>query len=291
MPYYQRTFALAMTLLIPFLWTVLSAQAGQVQLAWDAPTTTTDGTPLTDLAGYMLYYWQSDWLVAESVDVGNQTTYTLTGLEAGEPYTIAVTAYNMFGDESDFSAVITVTASVDATQTVPLTIASGADDGREIVSIGAVILSDPMLFPGVGYLLAFRFTDVAIPPGAVIDSAVLELYSVELAETSRISIRSRGEASEDSLPLTAAFYDLSDRPKTTAFVDDTPAPWMPDSFNPSPDLTAILQEIVDHPQWASGNSLTLFITDNVSPSIRLIGSFESDPSPTQAAALTILYTE
>jgi hypothetical protein len=33
----------------------LSAQAMQCEFAWEAPTKNTDGTPLTDLAGYKLY--------------------------------------------------------------------------------------------------------------------------------------------------------------------------------------------------------------------------------------------
>ncbi len=34
----------------------VTAFAGTITLAWDAPTTNTDGTPLTDLAGYKIYY-------------------------------------------------------------------------------------------------------------------------------------------------------------------------------------------------------------------------------------------
>jgi hypothetical protein len=89
-------------LLALILWGA-QALAGQVQLAWDAPTTYTDGTPLTDLAGYHLYYWQNSAEVQQSVDVGNQTTYTLTGLVEGATYSVAVTAYTTSGTESSDS--------------------------------------------------------------------------------------------------------------------------------------------------------------------------------------------
>lgn len=59
-----------------------SAQAAQVQLAWEAPATNTDGTPLT-VAGYKLYYGQSSGTYSSVLDIGNQTTYTVTGLTAG----------------------------------------------------------------------------------------------------------------------------------------------------------------------------------------------------------------
>jgi len=53
------------------------ALAGQVQLAWDAPDSSTPP------AGYTLYYWQEPTGVPQSVDIGPQTTYTLDGLVNG----------------------------------------------------------------------------------------------------------------------------------------------------------------------------------------------------------------
>src|SRR6266545_3248106 len=86
------------------------AWAGQVQLAWNATTTHTDGTPATDLAGYQLHYWQGTGS-PQSVDVGNQTTYTLTGLVDGQTYSLAVTTYNTAGNESSDSNIVTWTVT------------------------------------------------------------------------------------------------------------------------------------------------------------------------------------
>jgi hypothetical protein len=73
---------------------------GQVQLAWEAPTTNQDGTPLTDLAGYKLYYGLTSQQYTSNVDVGNRTSYTLAGLEVGRTYYFALTAYDISGNES-----------------------------------------------------------------------------------------------------------------------------------------------------------------------------------------------
>ena len=62
----------SVTQLLVLIVVVAQALAGQAQLAWNAPTTHTDGTPLTDLAGYHLYYWQGT-AVPQSVNVGNHT--------------------------------------------------------------------------------------------------------------------------------------------------------------------------------------------------------------------------
>jgi hypothetical protein len=73
------------------------AQAGQVQLAWDLPTTA------TNLAGYKLYYGQARGSYSTSITVGKQTSYTVSGLTDGQTYYFAATAYDSSGRESGYS--------------------------------------------------------------------------------------------------------------------------------------------------------------------------------------------
>jgi len=112
-------------LLILVVW-VAHALAGQAQLTWNAPTTNTDGTPLADLAGYHLYYWQGSTGVPNSVDVGNTTNYTMTGLVAGANYAFAVTAYNTAGNESSDSNTVTLTIPVSPPVAVADTVSTPA---------------------------------------------------------------------------------------------------------------------------------------------------------------------
>jgi hypothetical protein len=81
-------------------------QAANGTLAWDAPTHNTDGTPLTDLIGYTIYYWQPDWPMPLQVDIGNQTACTLTDLEVDKTYFFSVTAVSSSGRESVFADTI-----------------------------------------------------------------------------------------------------------------------------------------------------------------------------------------
>ncbi len=80
-----------------------SGGSGTISLAWDAPTTNSNGSPLTDLAGYRIYYGTSSGLYAQSVDVGKVTAYTLTGLTKGQTYFIAIAAYDISNNESGLS--------------------------------------------------------------------------------------------------------------------------------------------------------------------------------------------
>lgn len=76
-----------------------------VTLSWDAPTTNIDGSPLTDLAGYKIYYGTSTGVYSNVLDVKNVTTYNITGLSPGIYY-FTLTAYNTSKQESDYTKEI-----------------------------------------------------------------------------------------------------------------------------------------------------------------------------------------
>jgi hypothetical protein len=82
------------------------AQQGTVTLVWVAPTDNTNGSPLTDLAGYHIHYGTNpDNLtqVIELAGTGN-TEFELSGLTPGTYY-FAITAYTTMGTESAESDV------------------------------------------------------------------------------------------------------------------------------------------------------------------------------------------
>lgn len=80
---------------------------GAKKFAWDAPTTNVDGSELTDLAGYILYYGISPSVLNQEIDVGNETTYPIPLLPQGTYY-FAVKAYDRDNNLSDFSNVLCV---------------------------------------------------------------------------------------------------------------------------------------------------------------------------------------
>ncbi|MGQ9591585.1 MAG: choice-of-anchor D domain-containing protein [Planctomycetota bacterium] len=77
-----------------------------VTLAWDPPTTNEDGSPLDDLAGFKLYYGTASYTYSIVLDVGNATEHSLY-LAPGRYY-FAATAYDLSGNESDFSLELEV---------------------------------------------------------------------------------------------------------------------------------------------------------------------------------------
>jgi len=65
-----------------------------------------DGTPLTDLAGYKLYYGTSEGNYTKTISVDNPgiVTYVVDNLPLDTYYFVA-TAYNNSGVESPYSGV------------------------------------------------------------------------------------------------------------------------------------------------------------------------------------------
>jgi len=76
--------------------------ACEVTLRWDPNTE-------PQKAGYMIYWGTESGQYSESVDLGDQNNYTISALDNGQTYYIAVTAYDELGFESDYSNEVHVT--------------------------------------------------------------------------------------------------------------------------------------------------------------------------------------
>jgi hypothetical protein len=82
------------------------AGTGTATLAWVAPTHNTDGSVITGLAGYHIYYGTDQSAPSQSVNVvgATSTTYVVQGLAPGT-YFFTVVAYNSSGEDSTDSNV------------------------------------------------------------------------------------------------------------------------------------------------------------------------------------------
>lgn len=85
------------------------AVARSASLSWLPPTQNTDGSPLTDLAGYKIYWGQSPSNLNNSVTLDAGTTsYVVDELTRGTWY-FSTTAVDADGLESSFSNISTIT--------------------------------------------------------------------------------------------------------------------------------------------------------------------------------------
>jgi hypothetical protein len=83
-----------------------SPTTGTAKVSWVAPTENIDGTALTDLAGYRIYYGTSSSALTQTIQIANAATlqYVVSGLATGTWY-FAVTSYTTAGQESSPSPV------------------------------------------------------------------------------------------------------------------------------------------------------------------------------------------
>jgi hypothetical protein len=72
---------------------------GVAKVSWIAPTQNTDGSKITDLAGYMIYYGPGPDNLNQSIEVKDPrtTTYTVKKLKSGTTYYFSVVAFRAGG--------------------------------------------------------------------------------------------------------------------------------------------------------------------------------------------------
>jgi hypothetical protein len=78
---------------------------GSATLAWDPVTRNADGTPITDLRGYKVFYGSQSRKYSVVIDAGTRTQHTVSPLEPGTYY-FAVKAVDTHGNESKLSAEV-----------------------------------------------------------------------------------------------------------------------------------------------------------------------------------------
>ncbi len=142
------------------------------------------------------------------------------------------------------------------------------------------------------YTAGLRFNSISIPTGSTIDSAAIALNSRDTETGIPLNVMFRTEISEN--PATFSTYsDFASRTKSTSFVEWNNVPaFTTNTIYNTPDLSSIIQEVIDSSYWDEGDSIVIFIEDNGSApgARRNIKSYdftyEADPEP----ILTINYS-
>ena len=89
-----------------------TASASAVTINWMPPTQNTDGSSLTNLAGYNIHYGTASGNYTQTVSVSNPglATYVVDNLPPGKYY-FAVAAVNASGTESPLSSEVAATVN------------------------------------------------------------------------------------------------------------------------------------------------------------------------------------
>lgn len=142
------------------------------------------------------------------------------------------------------------------------------------------------------YYHGWKFTNVTIPKGATIVSAIMTFYvsNVNAGTTAKeIFYGEANDAPADFGNTTAGKPE--GRAHTTASVakNFATADWGTVGYNQTVDLKDILTELVNRTNWASGNNIVIVATDNGSSNTNYVGYATYDNASNKATKLDITY--
>jgi len=137
------------------------------------------------------------------------------------------------------------------------------------------------------WMAGFRFENITVPQGATITQSFLQLYQFTAAALKYSIVGNDVDNSADF----ATESDVVGRTRTSAESDVHTSSGGSGSYDESPSLNDVIQEIVDREGWENGNALTL-IAKGATNSSTLEGRVRAyEGSTSLAAKIYIEYTE
>jgi chitodextrinase len=251
-----------------------------IDLLWDAST---------DNVGVVFYKIHRDGVV---VATESSTNHTAVGLNPATSYDFQVSAVDGAGNESLLSDVLTeMTQSLSNPVSISAQVGAADDDAEERLSTGSVKLrSSDLELNQEGskpQAVGIRFQNIAVPWKATIQEAYIQ-FTVDEIDSGETSLEIRAQAADNPGAFTSTSQNITSRPTTAASVNWAPPAWNtrgesgPDQR--TPDLSGIVQEIVNRKNWGEGNAMVFVITGSGE---RTAESFNGDSSA--APILTVTY--
>ena len=228
--------------------------------------------------------WREQLTNANGGSAGSHITYGAYGTGA-KPSIRGSNLYNTAGNWTQATSSGTVTNAKPAT---------GTDNGY--YGIGDTGFSNTGNNLGMGGFDGSNSQDspfarivLNVPQGATISGATLTLRSNNAGNASQLNMVIRAEAADNPTAPTSN-ADAKARSLTTANVAWTITTWTNGSDFASPDISAVIQEVVNRAGWASGNHINIFVTSISSPTniYRSAVSFQS--STTNCPRLNMSYS-
>ncbi|MCP3906211.1 MAG: hypothetical protein GY715_21510 [Planctomycetes bacterium] len=170
--------------------------------------------------------------------------------------------------------------------TTEVRVNANSDDATENAG-GSVTLNDSKHEMGQLDWTGMRFASVDVPPDATILSAYIE-FRAQTSNTENTDLTVHGQNADAPATFASSNDNISSRPRTTAS-----APWFDvenwtaGQFYQTPDLTAIIQEIIELPGWATNNAMVLLVESNDPNGKRIADSH--DGSAANAPLLHIVW--
>lgn len=200
-------------------------------------------------------------------DLSSPYEYSWTNVQNGS-YVLSAKATDNLGLTTASGTVNITVSSPPATQVVESRIASGSDDAEEYKSGTVSVNNDDLELvydtkTTGNQVVGLRFKNLNIPQGATITKAYIQ-FTTDEKSTGNCNLKIQGEATDDAQTFTTANYNVSGRARTTASATWVPAGWntvgASGTAQRTPELMAVIQEIVNRPSYVSAGGVAIIIT-------------------------------
>ena len=188
---------------------------------------------------------------------------TTASFSVAGTYVLRLTA-----DDGEFQPSDDVTVLVSGSsgiKVVDVRVAASSDDAEQKITGGMRMTSTDLdlVYDTGEQTVGMRFNEIDIPQGATVVSAYVQFQTDE-PNSEVTSLTIKGEAVDSAVTFSDIKYNISSRPTTLTGVSWSPDPWLivgeAGVAQQTPDISPIIQEIVDRQGWTSGNSLVIIIT-------------------------------
>jgi hypothetical protein len=192
------------------------------------------------------------------------------------------------------SNVAKVAILIKVEETVECRVSSSDDDGDASRPTDQQLGAERMIFGQYRseppyYICGMRFTDVRVPQGATITQAYLKVHSYWQQDYT-VYGKIEAEAANDAIPFGSSRL-IGILAKTATSVSwDHIGTCQENTWYTSPDIRAVIQEVINRSGWSLGNSLAIFHSVRKDGGgYRLFSSYDRTPRGTFAPKLEITY--
>jgi hypothetical protein len=179
-----------------------------------------------------------------------------------------------------------VLASAAQASSVDVRVLSSTDDAEQLPDHSMYLNSSDLelTYDGGTQVVGVRWL-LGVPSGATVTAAWVQ-FSAKEPQSEATSLSFQAQAADDAPSFAFGTDNISARPRTLAFASWQPPAWSSGLAGPdqrTPDLSAVVQEVVSRPGWAGHLALIITGTGH-----RTAWAWDGDPS--QAPLLHVEYS-
>jgi prepilin-type N-terminal cleavage/methylation domain-containing protein len=185
-------------------------------------------------------------------------------------------------------------ASPDTPLTVTYSVSTGTDDGWTEYA-GYEDFNQSYAYLRVGYAYSYRniwvkWNNIDIPKGSTITSAYVQYKAKDNLNSQCKTLLYFNDVANAVAPI--SYADSESKVLTTANIEwDLPATTLDEWYN-SPDISGIIQEIIDRADWNSGNAMMLMHRrhpdNNIDIQDRIFSSYEDGVANSPKLVITYI---